>query len=162
MYIYIYILIIYIHDMCCCHPLVYRTKLGFKWIQGRDCGKPWNSPGTQHVNLEIAFSGKTTYFFFNGPQWLAFFGWQWHNHQQLNMAGLCDIDILIWWRPPQEVMVKVVPGCLWLQDQLQETLHGVEDLELAQEVRKFIVLWLRTDTFFVGLEDWLGGEDWPN
>ena len=87
--------------MCCCHPLVYRTKLGFKWIQGRDCGKPWNSPGTQHVNLEIAFSGKTTYFFFNGPQWLAFFGWQWHNHQQLNMAGLCDIDILIWWRPPQ-------------------------------------------------------------
>ena len=56
-------------------------------------------------------------------------------------------------------MVKVVPGCLWLRDQLQETLHGVEDLELAQEVRKFIVLWLRTDTFFVGLEDWLGGED---
>lgn len=34
-------------------------------------------------------------------------------------------------------------------DQLQETLHGVEDLELAQEVRKFIVLWLRiyTETF---------------
>ena len=46
--------------------------------------------------------------------------------------------------------MKVVPGCLWLQDQLQETLHGVEDLELAQEVRKFIVLWLRTDDFFVG------------
>lgn len=48
--------------MCGCHPLVYRTKLGFKWIQGRDCGKPWNSPGTQHVNLEIVFSGKTTFF----------------------------------------------------------------------------------------------------
>ena len=64
------------------------------------------------------------------------------------MAGLYDIDINL--VTTSEVMVKVVPGCLWLQDQLQETLHGVEDLELAQEVRKFIVLWLRTDTFFVG------------
>ena len=59
----------------------------------------------------------------------------------------------LWW-PHGDDPLKGSAACgiLWFQDQLQETLHGVEDPELAQEVRKFNVLWLRTQS--------ARGEDW--